>query len=267
MTPKPNDKFYILWSGGIFLCLLLALTAVIYASVTKGVTSADTADEPTQQVSEPDTPAAAEDETPNLDSSCVLAQSTDQGSDYLGQFVFLGDVTTYDLQYYYALPKAQVWTTSDHSLRLSDAATAQIVYPETGESMPLAQALSQKQPAYFVITLGREDLALGKDAFMAAYSDLIHAVWDANPSTKIICQSVFPVEDGLETVTNTDVNTVNAWIIQVCEQMGCRYLNTYEVLADPSGALISDYSTGDGIQISALGCNAITNYVRTHPYA
>ena len=267
MSPKDRDKFYIFWTIAIFMCLLLAVFVLVYTSASRGGSQSEKADLNTAQESAESPAVEVAEQSPNLASDSLLAQTADKGSDYLNQLIFLGDVTSYDLAYYYAVPTNQVWTTADHTLSLANEATAQIAYPDTSENLTIAQAAARKKPAYIVVTLGHDDISLGKDVFKKKYGDLISSIWSASPSTVVICQSIFPVIDNLAgSVTNARISTANAWIIELCDEMGCRYLNTHDALADSSGALQADYSGSDGIQLSVVGCGIVTTYVKTHGY-
>ena len=262
MSPKDRDKFYIFWTIAILLCLLLAIFVLVYTSASGSGGKTEPAAAGTEAPS-----VEVTDQSPDLSSASILAETEDKGSDYLSQIIFLGDVTSYDLSYYYAVPANQVWTTADHTLSLKTADTAQIAYPDTGEALTIAQAAARKTPPYIVITLGRDDIALGKDVFKQKYKDLINSIWSSSPSTVVICQSIFPVVESLAGgVTNTRINTANAWIIELCGEINCRYLNVHDALADSSGALQADYAGNDGIQLSVVGCGAVTSFIKTHGY-
>ena len=258
-----NEKIYILWAAGIILCVALALFCVFFLAVRPADSASPFTD--SAQVAADSEPALTGSTVPDTEADCLLPETEDRGSLYQSRLVFAGDITTYDLEYYYAITDAsRILVPDDGNLTLQNYTTAQINYADSGEYLTLPQAIAKKQPDILVLTLGRNDASLTESAFKELYSALLADVRASSPATVILCQSVLPVEAFYPEVTNEDIDRVNAWIIEVCTQQGCYYLNTAEALKTTDGALSSDYSAGDGVQISALGCSAVLSYIRSH---
>ncbi len=204
----------------------------------------------------------------------VLGLTADAGQAYIDKMVFLGDSTTYGLRAYKMLSGGrdtlQVWTPKSGTLTLSQASFATIVYPETNEEITIKEAVSRKKPEYLVITLGVNGVSfMGEDFFKAEYKKLLESVIEASPDTKIICQSIFPVARSyayLSSINNDKIRNANKWIVQVADEVGVKFIDTYSVLCDAEGWLPESYHNGDGIHLQAESFELELNNLRTHAY-
>ena len=211
-----------------------------------------------------------------VDTSAVLAQSADMGQDYIDSMIFLGDSTTYHMINRAVLSGGkntkQVWSGASGSLTLDGMIhKTTIVYPKTGTEMTIAEAVAQEKPAYMVITLGVNGVAYATETqFKAYYGKLIDAIHTANPDTKIILQSIFPVSAAYDQkggkLCNATIDTANGWVMQLAADKGCKYLDTQSVLKDANGTMIASYDAGDGVHMTAEAYKQILQYIRTHGY-
>lgn len=293
-----------LWTGGIFVCLIAALLALVLSSCGGGGDVPITTPPPPQT----EAPADVTDETPGAEtetpgsettpgtqatnppaettanpggqtnpsgvvvSGVALGQTADAGQAYIDKLTFLGDSTTYGLKAYSMLSggqnTTQVWTPSSGTLTLSFYETATIVTPN-GE-MLIKDAAAAYQPEYLVITLGVNGVSFMDEAsFKDCYTKLIQNVQAASPNTKIICNSIYPNMTSYKyygDINNENITRANGWIQEVAAATGTRYSDTCSVLKDGNGALRADYCNGDGIHLNAAGFTAVLNYLRTHAY-
>lgn len=204
----------------------------------------------------------------------VLSETEDAGQSYIDKMVFLGDSTTYGLRAYKMLSGGretlQVWTPKSGTLTLSNASFATIVYPETNEEITIKEAVSRKKPEYLVITLGVNGVSfMGEDYFKSEYKKMLESVMEASPDTKIICQSIFPVAKSyayLNSINNEKIRAANKWIVEVANQVGVKFIDTYSVLCDTEGWLPESYHNGDGIHLHAESFTLELNNLRTHAY-
>ncbi len=267
-------------------------------SDTKPADSTDTADtEPTNTAPEPqDTTTASPVTTPSEPGptvepptsnvtaelaaflakypDTVLGVTPDAGQSYIDKLVFLGDSTTNGLRAYSMLSGGrqtlQVWTPKSGTLALFNASFATIVYPETEEQITIKEAVSRKKPEYLVITLGVNGVSTMKeDYFKSEYKKMLLSVKEASPNTKIICQSIFPVArsyDMLSSINNEKIRNANKWIVEVANEVGVKYLDTYSVLCDSEGWLPESYHNGDGIHLHTASFKIELDNLRTHAY-
>ena len=293
MKRNAKNSMFFVWTLAIFACLLLVLFALIFSSCGQGAGVPVTTDPPAQSEmpaddgkespdsgtsAEPGSESEAPDEgvaaTDTPASSVLLAETEDAGQEYIDKLTFLGDSTTYGLKYYEVLTggknTTQVWTPASGTLTLFNYATATIVFPEDGQEISIVDAVTRKLPEYLVITLGVNGVSMmDEDWFKTDYTALVQSIQAASPDTKIICNSIYPVENDyeqIESINNTNIPQANEWIKAVAEATGCKYADSASVLKAEDGSLREDYGNGDGIHLNADGFNAVLNYLRTHAY-
>lgn len=293
MKRNAKNSMFFVWTLAIFACLLLVLFALIFSSCGQGAGVPVTTDPPAQSEmpaddgkespdsgtsaepgSESEAPDEGEAATKTPASSVLLAETEDAGQEYIDKLTFLGDSTTYGLKYYEVLSggknTTQVWTPASGTLTLFNYATATIVFPEDGQEISIVDAVTRKLPEYLVITLGVNGVSMmDEDWFKTDYTALVQSIQAASPDTKIICNSIYPVENDyeqIESINNTNIPQANEWIKAVAEATGCKYADSASVLKAEDGSLREDYGNGDGIHLNADGFNAVLNYLRTHAY-
>ena len=293
MKRNAKNSMFFVWTLAIFACLLLVLFALIFSSCGQGAGVPVTTDPPAQSEmpaddgkespdsgtsAEPGSESEAPDEgvaaTDTPASSVLLAETEDAGQEYIDKLTFLGDSTTYGLKYYEVLSggknTTQVWTPASGTLTLFNYATATIVFPEDGQEISIVDAVTRKLPEYLVITLGVNGVSMmDEDWFKTDYTALVQSIQAASPDTKIICNSIYPVENDyeqIESINNTNIPQANEWIKAVAEATGCKYADSASVLKAEDGSLREDCGNGDGIHLNADGFNAVLNYLRTHAY-
>ena len=230
---------------------------------------------------DPSRSAFAQEETEP--PSTLLGETEDRGQDYLDSFIFFGESTTYHLKSRGVLSggteTTQVWAPDNGTVNLDATTTAlKIRYPETGEYLTVAQAAARKQPRYMLLTFGLNgapgNVKRGADYFKGCYRQLIEAILEASPTTRIILQSAFPVASNMDmsryTVTldelNEHIDTLNGWTRELAEEMGLRYLNSAEILRDGQGRLKITYQNGDGHHLTKQAYLVLLEYIRTHGY-
>lgn len=291
MKRNAQSSVFFLWTGGILICLLAVLLALILSSCGSGenvpittptVESAaptDEAGDPTGGdvgTGDPGTETSDPGTVPSAAPSTVLGETADAGQSYIDSLTFLGDSTTYGLWYYEVLTGGrnteQVWTPASGTLTLSNYATATVEYPRpgSGNEISIQEAARQKQPEYLVITLGVNGVSfMDEETFKSCYTDLINNILEVSPNTKIICNSIYPNMPSYayySEINNDNITRANGWIQDVAAATGTRYADSCSVLKDESGALRAEYCNGDGLHLNADGFNAVLGYLRTHAY-
>jgi lysophospholipase L1-like esterase len=280
MKKTKTDGAYYVWSMSILLCVVLALVALGFASCAKAPEQESTEPTPPASSIEPVSPPVQSEEIlppsqqpstqPSPPPTTVLGETPDAGVTYIDRFVFLGDSTTYGLASYSILPATQVWTPTSGTLTLSRWNIDQIHYPDTGTDMFVTEAMALKKPEYLLITLGINGISfMDEAAFTENYKNLVVALQEASPETKIILNSIYPVGIHYDTssgINNEKISAANVWIERVAEETGVRYLSSGEALKGPDGTMNEDYNNGDFLHLNPDGYNLILDYVRTHGY-
>lgn len=206
-----------------------------------------------------------------------LAQTPDYGENYINNIIFIGDYTISPLRSAALLGNGadttQIWSGENNSLSLDyGLATATIVYPETGESISISEAISRKLPSYVIITLGGENgvAYCTEQKFKEYYGSLISTIKENSPDTKIILQSVFPIskqkQKNSSDISNDKIDRANGWIVELANEYSVKYLNSASILKDSKGNLDAKYDSGDGVTLNSDGYRAMLNYIRTHGY-
>ena len=191
---KRNNFIYSVWSICIVLCTAAAIFSLCFAAFRKTDKSGKAEKEDTFIV-ETEPPAATEapvsEPTPTEEPQPVsvrLGETEDAGRDYLDKLIFLGDSTTFGIGVYYGkgytelCPPSQIWTPASGTLTLSYYNVATVVYPETGEEIPIADAVARAKPEYMVLTLGVNVISfMDEEWFINDYTSLVNIIKEASP--------------------------------------------------------------------------------------
>ncbi len=259
----------------ILLALILLVLTLVFG-VARLV--APPAEVPQEELTTHETTADTEVSV-NLDE-LLLSESADAGMTYIDRMIFLGESTTAHLRARGVLSGGtdtkQVWQDDSGTKRLSSAITSEmIVYPESGESMTIAEACALEKPEYIVLSFGLNGLQsfiAKKSTYVNNYCKLIRAVQKASPDTKIILQTVYPICDvgnfaeDLDTL-NANILTLNSWLPEIAATFeNVRVVDTASVLRDENNALLPAYDNGDGQHLTTAAYKEILLYLRTHAW-
>lgn len=258
-----------------------AFYSTVPATAITEATSAPKSEKPVETTEEPvdiSTPVADYTINPwiNLDESlkCVLPLTDDAGLGYQNKIVFIGDSTTYGLMVYGMLydgtDTTQVWVPTNGTLTLAGAVDTKIYYPDSGTEITMGEAAKLKKPEYVVITLGVNGVSfMNEESFHSEYGKVIESIKKNSPDTKIILQSIYPVCASYEhqdSINNDKIKAADAWIADIAEENGCKYLNTASALVGTDGYLPETLQNGDGLHLNPDGYNIVLSYIRTHAY-
>ena len=101
------------------------------------------------------------------------------------------------------------------------------------------------------------------------YTALVQAIQEAYPYTDIIVNTVPPIPENHSNYPHMDqakIDDFNMALLNMCEQLGVKFLNTAEVLKGENGYGQPDYYTDGDIHLKSAGLKAALNYLRTHAY-
>ena len=262
---------------GVLVWLLVSPGSPIAAPEPTPSPSPEPTAEPTPEPTPSPTPEPTPSPTPEPTPVPVeLGPTEDAGQEYIDKIVFLGDSSIYWLAGLNMLPFTQVWTDSIGTMSLFNVPSDPIAYydpanPTVAESLLIPECAARRQPEILIITLGLNGIAmLNEEQFKGYYTDMLAAIQQASPNTKIILQSILPVMDSRvpKGISNEKINTANQWVYAIAEQMGVRYLNSHDVLMDETGNLRTDYNNdlAMGIHMNTTGFEALLQNIRTHAW-
>ena len=164
----------------------------------------------------------------------------------------------------------QVWTPMSGTLTLNRWSIDQIVYPETWTEMPVTEAMALKKPEYLIVNLGENGVSfMDEEYFKSEYTALVQALAEACPETKIMCASLFPVAASYpyqRDINNEKLAAASAWIYEIAEAEGLRYIDLAAAVKGEDGALPEHLHIGDGYHLNAEGHQLVLDYIRTHGY-
>ncbi len=202
-----------------------------------------------------------------VDNGVILPLSADAGQEYVDSLYFVGDSTTYHF-FKGGIDKSHLLLPSSFTLSLNSE-ICDVLVGDTNLTIP--ESIKANNAKYVIITLGVNGAdRFSETAYKTYYNKLINAIKLSSPSTKIILQSAFPVtkdySDKDNGISNEGINRLNGWLKEIAKEQGLPYLDTQSVLKGANGAMIEDYSEGDGVHMNAKAYKAILEYIRTHAY-
>lgn len=273
---QQNDIFAYLILIILILAVILLLSTIALL-ITKAVVNNRTPDATPEQTEQPQ-----KDLDTSLPTHAVELENTpDAGMDYIDQMVFFGESTTTHLKARGVLRDGnqtkQVWADESGTKTLSSRLLSEtLIYPKTGESLTVAQAVSAEKPTYLVLSFGLNNISgfiKNKSLYVNNYKKMIDTVLENSPETRIILQSVYPVSsncisfsvDGATVCSYTKI--LNGWLQEIAaEYENVRYVNTASVLYDETGMLAPAYDQGDGVHLTTAAYQQILYYLRTHAW-
>ena len=129
----------------------------------------------------------------------------------------------------------------------------------------------EKKPEMVIMTLGTNSAAyMSAEYFYEKYTELVKKIRKASPNTKLIIQSIPPVDASYDsekgTINNDKINKLNYYIGKMCEELNIPFLNSAPSMKDENGACKEGYCGTDGIHPSEKGSEVLIKFARTHMY-
>lgn len=203
-----------------------------------------------------------------LDTSleAVLPQAAADDA-YITASVFAGD------QYAVTLQKDDRITLNQfvgqEGLKTSKAlSTSCVNFASDSSNYTIPQAIPKMKARRVFVQLGANDVdgSVSVDSFIADYKQFLQSIRSAYSYCDIIAVGIPPVtEDSTNAAaTQTIIDQFNQAIAVACNDLGCKYLNSAEVLKNSRGYAESSYFEANGY--SASGARALLEYAKSHAY-
>ena len=199
-------------------------------------------------------------------STALLTETADAGTDYLNDTLFLGDSNTVRL-YNNGLISLQQFCAKEGIGTQVALNEGIVTFKKDSSHYTIPQAVAMMKPRRVVMTFGTNDTGMEVPDFIAHYTALIQAIQQSYPYTDIIVNTVPPVPADHSNYPHMDqakIDDFNMALLEMCEQLGVRFLNSAEALKGSDGYGIADYYTSGDIHLKSAGLKAVLNYLRTH---
>ena len=252
----------------VLVCILCVLAVLLTFGITTTLLKKE---EPAPSVSE-----SVADPTPGEDlsghyqidnaSTALLTETADAGTDYLNDTLFLGDSNTVRL-YNNGLISLQQFCAKEGIGTQVALNEGIVTFKKDSNHYTIPQAVAMMKPRRVVMTFGTNDTGMEVSDFIAHYTALIQAIQQSYPYTDIIVNTVPPVPADHSNYPHMDqakIDDFNMALLDLCEQLGVRFLNSAEALKGSDGYGIADYYTSGDIHLKSAGLKAVLNYLRTH---
>lgn len=252
----------------ILVCILCVLAVLLTFGITTTLLKKE---EPAPSVSE-----SVADPTSGGDlsghyqidnaSTALLTETADAGTDYLNDTLFLGDSNTVRL-YNNGLISLQQFCAKEGIGTQVALNEGIVTFKKDSNHYTIPQAVAMMKPRRVVMTFGTNDTGMEVSDFIAHYTALIQAIQQSYPYTDIIVNTVPPVPADHSNYPHMDqakIDDFNMALLEMCEQLGVRFLNSAEALKGSDGYGIADYYTSGDIHLKSAGLKAVLNYIRTH---
>ena len=265
---QQNEAMTPMQHRAVLVCILCVLAVLLTFGITTTLLKKE---EPAPSVSE-----SVADPTPggNLSghyqidnaSTALLTETADAGTDYLNDTLFLGDSNTVRL-YNNGLISLQQFCAKEGIGTQVALNEGIVTFKRDSNHYTIPQAVAMMKPRRVVMTFGTNDTGMEVSDFIAHYTALIQAIQQSYPYTDIIVNTVPPVPADHSNYPHMDqarIDDFNMALLDLCEQLGVRFLNSAEALKGSDGYGIADYYTSGDIHLKSAGLKAVLNYLRTH---
>ena len=267
---QQNETMTPMQHRAVLVCILCVLAVLLTFGITTTLLKKG-GEEPAPSVSE-----SVADPTPGEDlsghyqidnaSTALLTETADAGTDYLNDTLFLGDSNTVRL-YNNGLISLQQFCAKEGIGTQVALNEGIVTFKKDSSHYTIPQAVAMMKPRRVVMTFGTNDTGMEAPDFIAHYTALIQAIQQSYPYTDIIVNTVPPVPADHSNYPHMDqakIDDFNMALLEMCEQLGVRFLNSAEALKGSDGYGIADYYTSGDIHLKSAGLKAVLNYLRTH---
>lgn len=266
---QQNETMTPMQHRAVLVCILCVLAVLLTFGITTTLLKKE---EPAPSVSESaEGPAAPGEDLSGhyqIDnaSTALLTETADAGTDYLNDTLFLGDSNTVRL-YNNGLISLQQFCAKEGIGTQVALSEGIVTFKKDSNHYTIPQAVAMMKPRRVVMTFGTNDTGMEVSDFIAHYTALIQAIQQSYPYTDIIVNTVPPVPADHSNYPHMDqarIDDFNMALLDMCEQLGVRFLNSAEALKGSDGYGIADYYTSGDIHLKSAGLKAVLNYLRTH---
>ena len=274
-TRSEKESMSPMQKQAVLVCVICVLAALLTASITLTLLKKKAAG-PADSAASTETPADSGSAGENLSghyqidntSSALLAETGDAGAEYQDSTLFLGDSNTVRL-YNNGLISLQQFCAKEGIGTQVALNEGIVTFKKDSSHYTIPQAVAMMKPRRVVMTFGTNDTGMAVEDFIANYTALVQAIQASYPYTDIIVNTVPPIPENHSNYPHMDqekIDDFNMALLNMCEQLGVKFLNTAEALKGANGYGNPDYYTEGDIHLKGAGLKAALSYLRTHAY-
>ena len=274
-THSEKESMSPMQKQAVLVCVICVLAALLTASITMTLLKKKAAG-PADSAASTETPADSGSAGENLSehyqidntSSALLAETGDAGTEYQDSTLFLGDSNTVRL-YNNGLISLQQFCAKEGIGTQVALNEGIVTFKKDSSHYTIPQAVAMMKPRRVVMTFGTNDTGMAVEDFIANYTALVQAIQASYPYTDIIVNTVPPIPENHSNYPHMDqekIDDFNMALLNMCEQLGVKFLNTAEALKGANGYGNPDYYTEGDIHLKGAGLKAALSYLRTHAY-
>ena len=274
-TRSEKESMSPMQKQAVLVCVICVLAALLTASITLTLLKKKAAG-PADSAASTETPADSGSAGENLSehyqidntSSALLAETGDAGAEYQDSTLFLGDSNTVRL-YNNGLISLQQFCAKEGIGTQVALNEGIVTFKKDSSHYTIPQAVAMMKPRRVVMTFGTNDTGMAVEDFIANYTALVQAIQASYPYTDIIVNTVPPIPENHSNYPHMDqkkIDDFNMALLNMCEQLGVKFLNTAETLKGANGYGNPDYYTEGDIHLKGAGLKAALSYLRTHAY-
>ena len=260
----------------VLVCVVCALAALLTVGITLTLLKRGKPETPGTPADSVPTDTTGDGESTDLanhyqidnTSSALLTETADAGTEYLDSTLFLGDSNTVRL-YNNGLISLQQFCAKEGIGTQVALNEGIVTFKNDTTHYTIAQAVAKMKPRRVVMTFGTNDTGMEVADFISNYTALVQAIQEAYPYTDLIVNTVPPIPENHSNYPHMDqakIDDFNMALLNMCEQLGVKFLNTAEVLKGENGYGQPDYYTDGDIHLKSAGLKAALSYLRTHAY-
>lgn len=200
----------------------------------------------------------------------TILKEKEASEEYMNKIIYAGDsiVLYYDINK--LVPSKRLWYRNSLDPKTALTSTMFHLYKDTNQTM--VELYKENQPELSILTLGTNSVAyMEVEVFIENYKKLIQEIQKASPKTKLIVQSIPPVDakkdESNSPINNDKINKFNYHIVKMCQELKVKFLNSAPAMKGKDGAAKEGYCIDyDGIHPSKEGHSALYEYTKKHAY-
>lgn len=196
----------------------------------------------------------------NVDKGKLIETETVE-ENYFENAVFIGDSRTVAMKELGILDAGN--TFSVNGINHIDFISQTFSDNVTGITGDIFEIVAARKPDKIYVALGVNGVSfIQKDLFVEKYNELIGRLMAASPESKIIIESILPVNENTYTgsnknLTNKNIDEMNTQLLSISESRGVYFLDISDALKNEENSLAIQYDCGDGLHFTKAGYEAV----------